>query len=547
MSPHRARNLPADAFSKVLYTFWQHGHTPLSEDDLSRRPQDHGTRKTQQKLHLGDLPGELLFEICIQFPSIDCLYRFARTCQAFAAFCHKHQRKIIKHWLLRQLPSSYVRLALLAFISSSAPLRRADEFDELLNELAYPKHIAEKHFDIDTAISLLRLGAHAEVLINVVTEQSSNEMVRLHTFSETRRAVEALLIMDTAAMLFHRDDRDEVLLRPSHPELLERFWNMFSPQKLLEINSAAAFLHVAFKESTPFSTTNLYQRQTGIADANMERSKNPSPSRTVQPARPYREIRAVYDDETITVYQAYNADIASEAVKHQNLNASPLFKPVRMTWIKPSWCWMMYRSGYSYKDENQERILALKMRQEDFLNLLKKSKLTTEKTEGPEDGEKGGSSAGGAEVKVQWDPERTARLGRLDYRSIQIGIRGSLRTEWVDKWIVEIQDVTERARALKVALDENPESADQALVERGLMPLERAFEVSSSLREVLGMESHSKSDCGQGSPGAKLPDIYNRDRQELELTTRNVETEMIECAQGRNATGLMTPNAPKSQ
>ncbi|KAK9421693.1 hypothetical protein SUNI508_05623 [Seiridium unicorne] len=250
MSPHQVQNLPADAFSKVLYTFWQHGHTPQSEDDLFHRPQDHGTRKTQQKLHLGDLPGELLLEICIQFPSIDCLYRFARTCQDFSAFCHKHQRKIIKHWLLRQLPSSYVRLALLAFISSSAPLRRVDEFDELLNELAYPKNIAEKHFDIDTAVSLLRLGAHAEALINVVTEQSSNELVRLHTFSETRRAVEALLIMDTAAMLFHRDDRDEILLRPSHPELLQRFWNMFSPQKLLEINSAACFLHVAFEEST---------------------------------------------------------------------------------------------------------------------------------------------------------------------------------------------------------------------------------------------------------------------------------------------------------
>jgi hypothetical protein len=53
------------------------------------------------------------------------------------------------------------------------------------------------------------------------------------------------------------------------------------------------------------------------------------------------EIRAVYDEETITVYQAYNAAIADAAVKHQKLNASPLFKSGRMTWIKPSWCWMM--------------------------------------------------------------------------------------------------------------------------------------------------------------------------------------------------------------
>jgi hypothetical protein len=57
---------------------------------------------------------------------------------------------------------------------------------------------------------------------------------------------------------------------------------------------------------------------------------------------PYRQIRAIYDDETITVYQAYSPSIATTAVEHQKLNASPDFKLGRMTWIKPSWCWMMY-------------------------------------------------------------------------------------------------------------------------------------------------------------------------------------------------------------
>lgn len=53
------------------------------------------------------------------------------------------------------------------------------------------------------------------------------------------------------------------------------------------------------------------------------------------------EIRALYDDETITVYQAYSSAIATEAVKTQRLSASDTFKIQRMTWIKPSWCWMM--------------------------------------------------------------------------------------------------------------------------------------------------------------------------------------------------------------
>ena len=57
---------------------------------------------------------------------------------------------------------------------------------------------------------------------------------------------------------------------------------------------------------------------------------------------PYRQIRAIYDDETITLYQAYSAAIAVPAVYEQQLTASKDFKMDRMTWIKPSWCWMMY-------------------------------------------------------------------------------------------------------------------------------------------------------------------------------------------------------------
>ena len=57
---------------------------------------------------------------------------------------------------------------------------------------------------------------------------------------------------------------------------------------------------------------------------------------------PHRQIRALYDEETITVYQAYSAEIAEPAVNAQRLNASPKFLGTRMTWIKTSWCWMMF-------------------------------------------------------------------------------------------------------------------------------------------------------------------------------------------------------------
>jgi Domain of unknown function (DUF4291) len=56
---------------------------------------------------------------------------------------------------------------------------------------------------------------------------------------------------------------------------------------------------------------------------------------------PQQQIRALWDEDTITVYQAFNAAIAEAAVTHQKLSASPEFRKGRFTWIKPSWCWMM--------------------------------------------------------------------------------------------------------------------------------------------------------------------------------------------------------------
>jgi hypothetical protein len=40
---------------------------------------------------------------------------------------------------------------------------------------------------------------------------------------------------------------------------------------------------------------------------------------------PYRQIRALYDDQTITVYQAYSVSIAVSAVNEHRLNALPHF------------------------------------------------------------------------------------------------------------------------------------------------------------------------------------------------------------------------------
>jgi len=49
-----------------------------------------------------------------------------------------------------------------------------------------------------------------------------------------------------------------------------------------------------------------------------------------------REIRAVYDDATITVYQAYREEIGRPALACGRF--VPPFSLNRMTWIKPNGC-----------------------------------------------------------------------------------------------------------------------------------------------------------------------------------------------------------------
>ena len=80
---------------------------------------------------------------------------------------------------------------------------------------------------------------------------------------------------------------------------------------------------------------------------------------------PHRRIRATYDETTIRVYQAYSDEIA-EAALAKGTFASPPFKMERMTWIKPSFLWMMYRAGWGWKDAGQARILAIDISREGF-------------------------------------------------------------------------------------------------------------------------------------------------------------------------------------
>lgn len=183
---------------------------------------------------------------------------------------------------------------------------------------------------------------------------------------------------------------------------------------------------------------------------------------------PYRSIRAHFDSNTITLYAAFSTPIATAALSTQRLSASPHFLTTRSTWIKPSFNWMMYRSGYSYKDAGQERILALKMRHEHFALLLEGAGLAEE------------DHVRGETVIVQWDPERGVRLERLGWRSLQVGVPGGegLGRVWREEWILGIEDVTDVARGLKRRLDGDGggDVSEEELAREGLLPVEWCYD-----------------------------------------------------------------------
>jgi uncharacterized protein DUF4291 len=65
-----------------------------------------------------------------------------------------------------------------------------------------------------------------------------------------------------------------------------------------------------------------------------------------------RHILAQFDDDSIYVYQAYRPAIANYAVTNQRFGGE--FSYNRMSWIKPNFLWMMYRSGWAGRKVRRE-------------------------------------------------------------------------------------------------------------------------------------------------------------------------------------------------
>jgi hypothetical protein len=191
------------------------------------------------------------------------------------------------------------------------------------------------------------------------------------------------------------------------------------------------------------------------------------------------EIRADYDREAIVVYQAFPEAIALPAIR-ENRFVQP-FSLNRMTWIKPSFLWLMERSNWGQK-AGQEHILAVRVTRAGWEEALSKAVLTHPEPAVYRDYEDWKRQFDQALVHVQWDPERTIRGAALEYRSIQVGLSRHIIRKYVEEWTLEIRDYTPLSRKLYRLIN-----SGQAAKARELLPKERVYPLGAELARRLGM------------------------------------------------------------
>ncbi|MET8635315.1 MULTISPECIES: DUF4291 domain-containing protein [unclassified Streptomyces] len=188
---------------------------------------------------------------------------------------------------------------------------------------------------------------------------------------------------------------------------------------------------------------------------------------------PQRGIRALHTASTITVYQAYSPEIGMPAVRQGRFPAA--WKRDRMTWIKPSFLWMMYRCGWGTKP-GQETVLAVEITREGFEWALRNACLSSYVRGLHSDRSTWQRRLKRASARVQWDPERDLHLQPLPYRSLQLGLSGEAVRRYADEWTVSINDVTPLAREIHALVS----SGDPASATR-LLPKERPYPAEDEL------------------------------------------------------------------
>jgi hypothetical protein len=152
-----------------------------------------------------------------------------------------------------------------------------------------------------------------------------------------------------------------------------------------------------------------------------------------------QHILAHFDEETIIVYQAYCPRIARFAVENGFFGGD--FKYSRMSWIKPNFLWMMYRSQWGQAEE-QEVVLAIRLRRRFFDSLLAQAVPSSFDARAYGSREKWTTAVVRSDVRLQWDPDHLPTGEKCERRAIQLGLRGPALEAYGKREIVQILDMS---------------------------------------------------------------------------------------------------------
>jgi len=191
------------------------------------------------------------------------------------------------------------------------------------------------------------------------------------------------------------------------------------------------------------------------------------------------------DENSIVVYQAFNNQISDFALTNQKFGGSN-YNLKRMTWIKPNFLWMMYRSGWGTK-ENQERTLAIHLTITGFNRILENSVFSSFQQDIYRTRENWNNQLLEKDVRLQWDPDHDINGLKQERRAIQLGLKGNTLKEFHDNIIIEIEDITSFVKEQKIKID-----AGQ--IDDVLIPNEKIYVPTASISKNIDIDG---SDMGK--------------------------------------------------
>ena len=153
-----------------------------------------------------------------------------------------------------------------------------------------------------------------------------------------------------------------------------------------------------------------------------------------------RHILAQFDAESVVVYQAYRPAIGHFAARHGHFGGE--FSMGRMSWIKPNFLWMMYRSGWGTKAD-QEVTLADPAAAGRLRRDPPAGGPLVLRPGGLRDPRGWQRAVAGSDVRLQWDPDHGPTGDPVERRAIQLGLRGDVLARYAREWPLDIEDISD--------------------------------------------------------------------------------------------------------